>query len=212
MILGILSTEYHLTITYSSTNMTSQNRYVEVFNGIYSADITNPSKLLFQIVILQSFYYITALVIFYLISSLNGYDFKIDWIFSWELIASDNAMGLILFALWLFDSLLCVLFVTIVVGRSKLAWDFAITIHIINLIVVWLYTGKFPTSTLWWCLQVLSAVLLVTLSTYSTRWKELRTTFFDNMLDQQELGEVDHSNSQDIEMSNLPAEASSPSK
>lgn len=212
MILGILSTEYHLTITYSSTNMTSQNRYVEVFNGIYSADITNPSKLLFQIVILQSFYYITALVIFYLISSLNGYDFKIDWIFLWELIALDNAMGLILFALWLFDSLLCVLFVTIVVGRSKLAWDFAITIHIINLIVVWLYTGKFPTSTLWWCLQVLSAVLLVTLSTYLTRWKELRTTFFDNMLDQQELGEVDHSNSQDIEMLNLPAEASLPSK
>lgn len=192
--------------------MTSQNRYVEVFNGIYSADITNPSKLLFQIVILQSFYYITALVIFYLISSLNGYDFKIDWIFLWELIALDNAMGLILFALWLFDSLLCVLFVTIVVGRSKLAWDFAITIHIINLIVVWLYTGKFPTSTLWWCLQVLSAVLLVALSTYLTRWKELRTTFFDNMLDQQELGEVDHSNSQDIEMLNLPAEASLPSK
>lgn len=192
--------------------MTSQNRYVEVFNGIYSADITNPSKLLFQIVILQSFYYITALVIFYLISSLNGYDFKIDWIFLWELIALDNAMGLILFALWLFDSLLCVLFVTIVVGRSKLAWDFAITIHIINLIVVWLYTGKFPTSTLWWCLQVLSAVLLVTLSTYLTRWKELRTTFFDNMLDQQELGEVDHSNSQDIEMLNLPTEASLSSK
>lgn len=192
--------------------MTSQNRYVEVFNGIYSADITNPSKLLFQIVILQSFYYITALVIFYLISSLNGYDFKIDWIFLWELIALDNAMGLILFALWLFDSLLCVLFVTIVVGRSKLAWDFAITIHIINLIVVWLYTGKFPTSTLWWCLQVLSAVLLVALSTYLTRWKELRTTFFDNMLDQQELGEVDHSNSQDIEMLDLPAEASLPSK
>ncbi|CUM55150.1 unnamed protein product [Debaryomyces fabryi] len=184
--------------------MTNQNRYVEVFNGIYSADITNPSKLLFQIVILQSFYYITALVIFYLISSLNGYDFKIDWIFLWELISLDNAMGLILFALWLFDSLLCVLFVTIVVGRSKLAWDFAITIHIINLIVVWLYTGKFPTSTLWWCLQVLSAVLLVTLSTYLTRWKELRTTFFENMLDQQELGEVDHSNNQNIEMLNLP--------
>lgn len=201
-----------ITITNSTTNMTSQNRYVEVFNGIYSADITNPSKLLFQIVLLQSFYYITALVIFYLISSLNGYDFKIDWIFLWELIALDNAMGLILFALWLFDSLLCVLFVTIVVGRSKLAWDFAITIHIINLIVVWLYTGKFPTSTLWWCLQVLSAVLLVTLSTYLTRWKELRTTFFDNMLDQQELGEVDHSNNQDIEMLNLPAENSLSSK
>lgn len=184
------------------------NRYFEVFNGIYSADITNPSKLLSQIVILQSFYYVTALVIFYLISSLNGYDFNIDWIVLWELIALDNAMGLVLFTLWLFDSLLCVLFVTIVVGRSKLAWDFAITIHIINLIVVWVYSGKFPTSTLWWCLQILSAVLLVTLSTYLTRWKELRTTFFDNMLDQQERGEVDHSsNIGSIEMLVLPKES-----
>ena len=90
---------------------------------------------------------------------------------------TDNAMGLTLFMMWLFDALLCVLFVTVIVGRSKLAWDFAVTVYIINLIVVWTYTGKFPSSILWWCLQVLSAVLLVTLSTYSTRWNELRTTF-----------------------------------
>jgi hypothetical protein len=56
-------------------------------------------------------------------------------------------------------------------------------------------------SILWWCLQVLSGVLLVVLSTYLTRWKELRTTFFENMLDQQELGQVRHETS--IEMSNL---------
>ncbi|CAH2355018.1 protein Sys1p [[Candida] railenensis] len=166
------------------------NSGYKLLSGVVSSDITNPSKLLFQIVILQCFYYLTALVIFYLVSSLNGYNFKIDWIFSWELISPENAMGLTLFILWLFDSLLCVAFVTIIVGRSKLAWDFAITVHIINLIVVWLYTGKFPTSTLWWCLQVFSGVILVTLSTYMTRWKELRTTFFDNMLDQQERGEV----------------------
>lgn len=155
----------------------------------------SPLRIAFQIVILQCFYYLTALLIFYLVSLLNGYDFSIDWIFSWELIEPNNAMGLTLFALWLFDSLLCVLFVTIIVGRSKLAWDFAVTVHIVNLGVVWLYTGKFPTSLLWWCLQILSGVLLVTLSTYSTRWKELRTTFFENMLDQQELGEVQHPDS-----------------
>lgn len=99
-------------------------------------------------------------------------------------------MGLTLFALWLFDSLLCVLFVTIIVGRSKLAWDFAITVHVFNLLIVWGYSKKFPTSLLWWCLQILSGVLLVTLSTYSTRWRELRTTFFEDMLDQQETGRV----------------------
>lgn len=155
-----------------------------MFGNRISSDLTtSPLKLLFQIILLQCFYYITAIVIFYLLSSLNGYDFNFNFIFLWELISLNNAMGLVLFAMWLFDSLLCVFFVTIIVGRSKLAWDFALTVHIINLIVVWVYSGKFPTSTLWWCLQVLSATLLVTLSTYLTRWSELRTTFFDNMLE-----------------------------
>ena len=115
-------------------------------------------------------------------------------VFLWELVEPDNAMGLTLFMMWLFDALLCVLFVTVIVGRSKLAWDFAVTVYIINLIVVWTYTGKFPSSILWWCLQVLSAVLLVTLSTYSTRWNELRTTFFDGMVD---------TTPNDIEMQNI---------
>lgn len=170
-------------------------------DNVATLNTQSPGKILLQILVLQCFYYLTALIIFYLVALLNWYDFSVDWIFSWELISSDNAMGLILFAMWLVDSLLCVLFVTIIVGRSKLAWDFAVTVHVINLCVVWLYTGKFPTSLLWWCLQVLSAVILVTLSTYSTRWKELRTTFFDNMLDQQERGEVRHD---DIAMKDLP--------
>ncbi|KAM9890820.1 hypothetical protein OXX79_011160 [Metschnikowia pulcherrima] len=165
---------------------------------------STPLRITGQILLLQCFYYLTALVAFYLVSSLNGYEFSVKWVFSWELIEPNNAMGLILFALWLFDSLLCVLFVTIIVGRSKLAWDFAITVHILNLIVVWLYTGKFPTSLLWWCLQILSGVILVTLSTYSTRWKELRTTFFNEMLEQQELGEVRHTG-QSIAMKDIPS-------
>lgn len=182
--------------------MIFSNGYQRLVNGVQSTDINNPSRLFFQIILLQCFYYLTALVIFYLVSSLNGYDFKVEWIFLWELITLNNAMGLTLFILWLVDSLLCVLFVTIIVGRSKLAWDFAITIHIINLIVVWIFTKKFPTSILWWCLQIISGVILLTLSTYLTRWKELRTTFFGDMLDQQELGQVDHSNDP-IELDNL---------
>lgn len=156
------------------------------FLGSDNGTALTPLRISIHIIALQGFYYLTALVVFYLVALLNGYDFNVNWVFSWELVEPGNAMGLTLFALWLFDSLLCVLFVTFVVGRSKLAWDFAVTVHVINLIVVWLYTGRFPTSLLWWCLQILSGATLVTLSTYATRWKELRTTFFDNMLEQRE--------------------------
>lgn len=148
-----------------------------------ATDITNPLRLALQILILQAFYYLLAFVIFLIAAWLLGYEFDLEWVFSWKMVDIENAQGILLFILWLFDSLLCVLFVTLIVGRLKLAWDFALTIHIINLVVVWIYSGQFPLLILWWCLQGLLGVLLVVLSTYSTRWKELRQTFFDDMLE-----------------------------
>lgn len=85
-------------------------------------------------------------------------------------------------------------------GGSILAWHFALTFHVITLIVVQLYSGKFLTAMLYCYLHILSGVLLMTLTTYFTRRNELRTTFFDNMLEQQELGEIRH---EKVQMINL---------
>lgn len=123
---------------------TQHNQMIDYIKLYQDKDYTNPKKLLIQIILLQVFYYLSALIIFYIVALLNGYEFSIDWIFQWQLVSFENTLGLTLFALWLFDSLTCVLFVTIIVGRSKLAWDFAVTIHIINLIITWCYVGKFP--------------------------------------------------------------------
>lgn len=141
---------------------------------------------------LLQWFNLTPFIIYYLVIQLSGYAFNASWIFSFEFVELNNAKGLLLFFLWLFDSLLCVLFETFVVGRSKLAWDFALTVHIINLIAVQLYCGKFPTSILWWRLQILSGVILETLSSDSTWWNELRSTFFGNISELQELREVRH--------------------
>lgn len=151
-------------------------------------DTFSPSRIFAQIVILQCVYYITATVMFSAIASLAGYPFSFSWIFSWEPIAFDNALGLTLTVCWLIDSLFCIGFMTIIVGRSKLAWDFAVTIHLINFIVCWIYSGKFPRSFSWWVLQVISSVILVSLGTWTSRWRELRDTFFDGMNDA-ELGQ-----------------------
>lgn len=160
--------------------------YQRLFSDDLSTDITNPTRLAVQILMIQLFYYFAALIMFYMVAQFNGYDFALDWVFSWTHVDFDEPQGILLFLIWLFDLLLCVLFLTLIVGRLKLAWDFALTVHIINLIVVWIYLGRFPTLLLWWSLQVLSGFLLVTLSTYSTRWKELRQTFFDDLLERGE--------------------------
>lgn len=148
-----------------------------------SQDSLAPSKITIQIFLLQSFYYITASIFSFSLAWLLGLEFSFDWVFSWTLVSLDNTLGWTMIGMWLFDSLLCVIFMTVIVGRSKLAWDFALTIHAINLIVVWLYSGLFPTSFTWWTVQVASSIILVSLGTWSTRWKELRDTFFEGIVD-----------------------------
>lgn len=157
-------------------------------------DSLSPSRIFAQIVLLQCTYYIIATLLFTFIATLFGYTFTFSWVFSWNLVDVSNTLGLVLFFLWLLDSLLCVLFMTIIVGRSKLAWDFALTVHMVNLLVVWMYLRAFPTNFWWWVLQLVSCGLLVSLGTYTTRWRELRTTFFDGLVD----GEL-------IEMRNMNA-------
>lgn len=159
------------------------------FLDIFRQDTLSPFKITLQIVLLQIFYYFTASVLFFTWSKLEGHslDFK-NWLFSFKYIDFTNAYGLTLSFLWLLTSLICVIFLTVIVGRSKLAWDFGITVHAINLIIVLLHTYQVPTIE-WFLLQFLSSLILVFLGTWTSRWRELRDTFFEGM----------------VEVSNIPA-------
>lgn len=168
--------------------MASLRRYMRVPRELLPTEIfkqesQSPGKIIVQIILLQMFYYLTASTLFYCWAKICGYEIKLkQWLFTWQDIDFSNSFGISLSALWLIDSLICVFFLTIIVGRSKLAWDFAITIHAINLVVVWTHTGLFP-SLAWFILQFLSTLILVFLGTWITRWRELKDTFFEGMVD-----------------------------
>ena len=150
---------------------------------IFKQDSLSPSKIALQIVLLQIFYYATASVLFYIWATMLGHPIEMtEWLFSYKYIDFSNAYGLSLCLLWLVDSLICVVFLTVIVGRSKLAWDFALTIHAINFIVVCLWTKTFP-SLAWFLLQLLSALILSFLGTWTSRWRELKDTFFEGMIE-----------------------------
>ncbi|CCH60411.1 hypothetical protein TBLA_0C06150 [Henningerozyma blattae CBS 6284] len=150
---------------------------------IFKQDSLSPRKIALQIIILQMFYYITASILFSIWAKLMGFtpDIK-KWICSWEPVDFTNSQGISISILWLLDSLICVFFLTVIVGRSKLAWDFALTVHAINLILVWTYTYKFPSFS-WFVVQFISSLILIFLGTWTSRWKELRDTFFDGLVD-----------------------------
>lgn len=152
------------------------NRYISLSPGNTSNLST---KLSFQILILQILYYFTAFIIFFITSILLGWnESTLKLIFSWEEISLENSFGLTLILLWLINSLISVLIITLIISRSKLVWDFALTIHLLNLIIISLING-FPWNFYWWILELITVVLVIILGTYTTRWIELRDTFFD---------------------------------
>lgn len=66
----------------------------------------------------------------------------------------------------------------VLISRSKLIPDFALTIHFLHLIVVSLYSKSIPRNLLWWILQVCSAAFMTTLAMYACQWRELRPINF----------------------------------
>lgn len=71
-----------------------------------------------------------------------------------------------------------VIFLLLLVSRSKLVPDFALTIHLIHLIVTSLYSRALPSNWLWWALQAASATLMTSLGIWSCQWRELRPINF----------------------------------
>lgn len=65
-----------------------------------------------------------------------------------------------------------------IVIRSKLVLDFALTTHLIHLVVVSLYTGQVPRNLFWWLTMVLSSAVGVALGIWACQYRELRPVFF----------------------------------
>lgn len=71
-----------------------------------------------------------------------------------------------------------VIFLLLLVSRSKLIPDFALTIHFLHLIASSLYSHSIPSNLLWWGLQCASAALMIFLGIWACQWRELKPISF----------------------------------
>lgn len=65
-----------------------------------------------------------------------------------------------------------------IVARSKLVPDFALSLHVIHLIVVFLYTGSVPQNLMWWAVMIGSSALATSLGIWGCRYRELKPISF----------------------------------
>lgn len=70
------------------------------------------------------------------------------------------------------------IFLLLLVARSKLIPDFALTLHFLHLIATTLYTHSVPANWLWWGLQGASAAFMTFLGIWACRWRELQPISF----------------------------------
>lgn len=71
-----------------------------------------------------------------------------------------------------------VIFLLLLVSRSKLVPDFAFTIHFIHFLITSFYSHGLPANLLWWALQATSAALMTFLGMWACQWRELRPIAF----------------------------------
>jgi ABC-type nickel/cobalt efflux system permease component RcnA len=70
------------------------------------------------------------------------------------------------------------IFILLLIARSKLVLDFALTVHFIHLVVTSFYSHAIPANLFWWALQMCSATIMTSLGVWACQWRELRPINF----------------------------------
>ncbi|KAL2194817.1 integral membrane protein S linking to the trans Golgi network-domain-containing protein [Corynascus similis CBS 632.67] len=138
-----------------------------------------PLKILSQIAALQGLYYAVALVLMLFTVLVAGTKFNLDLVFGWDAVRGDTTQGWLMGFVWVLDGgLAMAVAIVILVGRSKLVLDFALSLHAIHLVVVTLYSGQLPRHTGWWLSMAVASAVSVTLATWGCRYRQLRPISF----------------------------------
>ncbi|PVI06960.1 hypothetical protein DM02DRAFT_609334 [Periconia macrospinosa] len=141
------------------------------------ADLS-PTRILSQIIVLQLAYYACAGILIVFTALVAGKEITTDLLLSWRSLRGDTTVGWTLGLVWVLNSLACAVFILLLIARSKLVLDFALTIHFIHLVITSLYSHAIPTNLFWWALQICSATVMTSLGVWACQWRELRPINF----------------------------------
>ncbi|KAK3191978.1 hypothetical protein K4F52_002021 [Lecanicillium sp. MT-2017a] len=138
-----------------------------------------PLRTAAQIAIIQSLYYVVALVLVLFTALVAGMPFSFNLILGWDMVRGDTTQGWLMSFIWIFDGGFCMaVAIVILIARSKLVPDFALTVHFLHLVATTLYTHSLPQHSMWWFCMIVSSALSVGLATWGCRYRELQPVFF----------------------------------
>ncbi|KAL5601414.1 hypothetical protein BROUX41_002599 [Berkeleyomyces rouxiae] len=138
-----------------------------------------PLRIFTQLVLLQALYYAVALVLTIFSSLVAGQPWKPALVFGWADVRGDVTTGWLLALLMVLDGGVVIgSAIVVLVGRSKLVPDFALSTQGLHLAVVYLYAGSLPRNTMWWLASGSSAAVAAFLGILGSRSRELQPISF----------------------------------
>ncbi|KAK0667462.1 integral membrane protein S linking to the trans Golgi network-domain-containing protein [Cercophora samala] len=138
-----------------------------------------PLKIASQILALQALYYIFSFILLLFSALVAGTTFSLDLVLGWQSIRGDTTQGWLCgFLAILNGGVLMGAAIVVLIGRSKLVTDFALSLHGIHLLVAWFYTGALPKHMAWWVSMAGASVVGVVLGTWGCRYRELKPISF----------------------------------
>ncbi|KAK4676154.1 hypothetical protein QC764_509610 [Podospora pseudoanserina] len=142
-----------------------------------------PLKIASQILALQALYYTFSFTLLLFSALVAGTAFTLDLVLGWQSIRGDTTQGWLCgFLAMLNGGVLMGAAIVVLIGRSKLVTDFALSLHFIHLVVVTFYTGELPKHMAWWVSMACASVLGVVLGTWGCRYRELKPISFGGMV------------------------------
>ncbi|KAK0721542.1 integral membrane protein S linking to the trans Golgi network-domain-containing protein [Apiosordaria backusii] len=138
-----------------------------------------PLKIASQILALQSLYYLFSFILLLFSALAAGTPFSLDLVLGWQSIRGDTTQGWLCgFLAVLNGGVLMGAAIVVLIGRSKLVTDFALSLHGIHLLVAWFYTGEIPKNMAWWVSMITASIAGVMLGTWGCRYRELKPISF----------------------------------
>ncbi|CAJ0563309.1 unnamed protein product, partial [Mesorhabditis spiculigera] len=120
--------------------------------------VFDPTLLISQMVALQSVFY-SAQSVSLMAYSLTGYQPSVSHIFTIQPLRFTALVQLV-------AAVGVAVAISYLVQRTRQCLDFACTVHLFHLLLVCIYNATFPTSLLWWLLQLVSVTICTVLGEY----------------------------------------------
>ena len=134
----------------------------------------NPAKILFQIGLMQVSFYASLALCVISFDYFTEQPLVMDQFFNHKIISTASMLGLTTIVAFAANSVAGAIALSFVVGRARKCLDFTCTVFVIHWITCLLYSGEFPNTSAFWCLNITSLVFMVVLGEYLCMKNEMR--------------------------------------